>query len=44
MPKSGAGKITWRMIASISNVTDIREVVTPANPEIVDGFRHQVQT
>jgi acetyl-CoA synthetase len=28
----------------VSNFTDIGDVTTLANPEIVDGIRHQVQT
>ncbi|WP_406470066.1 hypothetical protein [Streptomyces sp. NBC_01615] len=31
------------MIASISNFTDVGDVTTLANPEIVDTIRHHVQ-
>jgi acetyl-CoA synthetase len=32
------------VIASISNFTDVGDVSTLANPEIVEDIRHQVQT
>jgi acetyl-CoA synthetase len=32
------------VIASISNFTDVGDVTTLANPEIVESIRHQVQT
>jgi acetyl-CoA synthetase len=44
MPKTRSGKIMRRVIASVSNFTDVGDVTTLANPEIVDGIRHQVQT
>jgi acetyl-CoA synthetase len=44
MPKTRSGKIMRRVIASISNFTDVGDVTTLANPEIVDGIREQVQT
>jgi acetyl-CoA synthetase len=44
MPKTRSGKIMRRVIASISNFTDIGDVTTLANPEIVESIRHQVQT
>src|SRR5487761_1662609 len=44
MPKARSGKIMRRVIASISNFTDIGDVTTLANPEIVESIRHQVQT
>ena len=44
MPKTRSGKIMRRVIAAVSNFTDIGDVTTLANPEIVDGIRHQVQT
>jgi acetyl-CoA synthetase len=44
MPKTRSGKIMRRVIASISNFTDIGDVATLANPEIVESIRHQVQT
>jgi acetyl-CoA synthetase len=44
MPKTRSGKIMRRVIAAVSNFTDIGDVTTLANPEIVDGIRRQVQT
>jgi len=44
MPKTRSGKIMRRVIASISNFAAVGDVTTLANPEIVDGIRHQVQT
>ena len=44
MPKTWSGKIMRRVIASISNFTDVGDVTTLANPEIVESIRHQVQT
>jgi acetyl-CoA synthetase len=44
MPKTRSGKIMRRVIASVSNFTDVGDVTTLANPEVVDGIRHQVQT
>jgi acetyl-CoA synthetase len=44
MPKTRSGKIMRRVIASISNFTDIGDVATLANPEIVESIRNQVQT
>jgi acetyl-CoA synthetase len=43
MPKTRSGKIMRRVIASISNFTDVGDVMTLANPEIVDDIRHYVQ-
>jgi acetyl-CoA synthetase len=43
MPKTRSGKIMRRVIASISNFTDIGDVTTLANPEIVEHVRHHVQ-
>src|SRR5450759_167577 len=43
MPKTRSGKIMRRVIASISNFTDIGDVTTLANPEIVEDIRQQVQ-
>ena len=43
MPKTRSGKIMRRVIAAISNFTDVGDVTTLANPEIVEGIRHQVQ-
>jgi acetyl-CoA synthetase len=43
MPKTRSGKIMRRVIASVSNFTDVGDVSTLANPEVVDGIRDQVQ-
>jgi acetyl-CoA synthetase len=32
------------VIAAVSNFTDVGDVTTLANPEIVEGIRHQVQS
>jgi len=44
MPKTRSGKIMRRVIASVSNFAEVGDVTTLANPEVVDGIRHQVQT
>jgi acetyl-CoA synthetase len=44
MPKTRSGKIMRRVIASVSNFTDVGDVTTLANPEVVEGIRQQVQT
>jgi acetyl-CoA synthetase len=44
MPKTRSGKIMRRVIASVSNFTDVGDVTTLANPEIVDEIRHHVQS
>ena len=44
MPKTRSGKIMRRVIASVSNFTDVGDITTLANPEVVDGIREQVQT
>ena len=33
-----------RVIAAVSNLADVGDVTTLANPEIVDGIRHHVQS
>jgi acetyl-CoA synthetase len=43
MPKTRSGKIMRRVIAGISNFTDVGDTTTLANPEIVDDIRHRVQ-
>ncbi|MBC3843303.1 acetate--CoA ligase [Streptacidiphilus sp. 4-A2] len=43
MPKTRSGKIMRRVIAGISNFTDVGDISTLANPEIVDEIRHFVQ-
>jgi acetyl-CoA synthetase len=44
MPKTRSGKILRRVIAGISDVSDVGDVSTLANPEIVDQIRHRVQS
>ena len=44
MPKTRSGKIMRRVIASVSNFADIGDVTTLANPEVVEGIRHRVQS
>jgi len=43
MPKTRSGKIMRRVLASISNTTDVGDVTTLANPEIVEQIRIMVQ-
>lgn len=43
MPKTRSGKIMRRIIAGISNFTDVGDTTTLANPEVVDGIRRHVQ-
>src|ERR1700732_284254 len=43
MPKTRSGKIMRRVLSSISNVMDIGDVHTLANPEIVEEIRIMVQ-
>ncbi len=43
MPKTRSGKIMRRVIAATSNFTDVGDITTLANPEIVEIVRHQVQ-
>ncbi|HUC57925.1 MAG TPA: acetate--CoA ligase [Streptosporangiaceae bacterium] len=44
MPKTRSGKIMRRVIASVSNFTDVGDVMTLANPEVVETIRRQVQS
>jgi acetyl-CoA synthetase len=44
MPKTRSGKIMRRVIASVSNFTDVGDITTLANPDVVDGIRHFVQS
>jgi acetyl-CoA synthetase len=44
MPKTRSGKIMRRVIAAVSNFTDVGDVTTLANPEVVEGIRHRVQS
>lgn len=43
MPKTRSGKIMRRVLSAISNRGDVGNVMTLANPEIVDEIRHMVQ-
>ena len=43
MPKTRSGKIMRRVIASISNFTDVGDITTLANPEIVEEIQKHVQ-
>ncbi len=43
MPKTRSGKIMRRVIAGISNFTDVGDISTLANPDVVDQIRDQVQ-
>ena len=44
MPKTRSGKIMRRVIAGISNFTDVGDITTLANPEVVSEIRKHVQT
>jgi len=44
MPKTRSGKIMRRVIAGISNFTDVGDITTLANPEVVSEVRHHVQS
>ena len=44
MPKTRSGKIMRRVIAGVSNFTDVGDVTTLANPEIVDEIQHHVRS
>jgi acetyl-CoA synthetase len=43
MPKTRSGKIMRRVLASISNFTDVGDVTTLANPEVVDQIHEYVR-
>jgi acetyl-CoA synthetase len=43
MPKTRSGKIMRRVIAGISNFTDVGDITTLANPEVVEEIRAHVQ-
>ena len=43
MPKTRSGKIMRRVLAALSNNKDVGDVMTLANPEIVDEIREMVQ-
>jgi acetyl-CoA synthetase len=44
MPKTRSGKIMRRVVAAVSNFTDVGDVTTLANPEIVEDIRRHVQS
>jgi acetyl-CoA synthetase len=44
MPKTRSGKIMRRVIAGVSNFTDVGDTTTLANPEVVEDIRHHVQS
>jgi acetyl-CoA synthetase len=44
MPKTRSGKIMRRVIAATSNFSDVGDITTLANPEIVEKIKEQVQT
>ncbi|MDP6583525.1 MAG: hypothetical protein QF535_02635, partial [Anaerolineales bacterium] len=44
MPKTRSGKIMRRVLASISNTTDVGDITTLANPEVVEHIRDMVQS
>ena len=44
MPKTRSGKIMRRVIAAVSNFADVGDTTTLANPEVVEGIRHHVQS
>ena len=41
---STSGKIMRRVIAGISNFTDVGDITTLANPEVVEQIKHHVQS
>jgi acetyl-CoA synthetase len=43
MPKTRSGKIMRRVIAATSNFTDVGDITTLANPEVVEQIKEQVQ-
>jgi acetyl-CoA synthetase len=44
MPKTRSGKIMRRVIASVSNFSDVGDITTLANPDVVEGIRQYVQS
>jgi acetyl-CoA synthetase len=44
MTTTRSGKIMRQVIAAVSNFTEVGDVTTLANPEVVDGIRHRVQS
>jgi len=43
MPKTRSGKIMRRVLGAISNKKDVGDVMTLANPEIVEAIQVMVQ-
>jgi len=43
MPKTRSGKIMRRVLASISNTSDVGDITTLANPKVVEHIRRIVQ-
>ena len=43
MPKTRSGKIMRRVLGAISNKEDVGDVMTLANPEVVEEIKHMVQ-
>jgi len=43
MPKTRSGKIMRRVLGAISNKSDVGNVMTLANPEVVEEIKHMVQ-
>ncbi len=44
MPKTRSGKIMRRILAGTSNFSDVGDITTLANPEIVESIRKHVQS
>ena len=44
MPKTRSGKIMRRVIAGISNFTEVGDITTLANPDVVQSIRDHVQS
>jgi acetyl-CoA synthetase len=44
MPKTRSGKIMRRVIAATSNFTDVGDITTLANPEVVEQIKEKVQS
>jgi acetyl-CoA synthetase len=42
MPKTRSGKIMRRVLSAISNKSDVGDVTSLANPDIVDYIKHLV--
>ncbi len=43
MPKTRSGKIMRRVLGALSNKTDVGDVMTLANPDVVDEIRKMIQ-